>query len=86
MLNSAYADEQLARAATCYVMPEGIRTAGIWNLSLRYRIWPWADRDWKSENRISDLIKASALIIREIERLQQNDDKMQGNTERQYSV
>jgi hypothetical protein len=62
----------LAKAAVCYAMPDDIRQAIIWNITLRYRIWPWAERFWKPspDNRIRELVKAGALIVAEIERLQ----------------
>lgn len=65
-----HASGQLARAACCY----------SWQASLddEYRIkwqdrpapsWPWDRKWWKSTTRRRDLIKAGALIVAEIERL-----------------
>lgn len=69
-------DNELAEAAVCYAMPEKIRNAIIWNITIRFRIWPWADRFWKPspDNRIRELVKAGALIVAEIERLQRLQD------------
>lgn len=42
----------------------------------RVRVWPWADAWWKpSENPVRDLVKAGALIVAEIERLQRAQSK-----------
>lgn len=69
-------DGELAAAATCYAMPDEIRNAIIWNITVRFRIWPWADCFWKPSpgNRIRELVKAGALIVAEIERLQRLQD------------
>jgi len=66
---------QLAKAAVCYAMPEDIRSAIVWNITIRFRIWPWADRFWKPspDNRIREMVKAGALIVAEIERLQRQE-------------
>lgn len=50
--------EELARAAHCYLI--GRKTMGV---------WPWSPQWWKPTTRRRDLIKAAALIIAEIERL-----------------
>lgn len=70
--DNQHTSDQLAKAAVCYAMPDKIRQAMIWNITLRYRIWPWANRFWKPspDNRIRELVKAGALIVAEIERLQ----------------
>jgi hypothetical protein len=49
---------ELADAATCYACP-----------STRSLIWPWDEQWWKPTTRRRDLIKAAALIVAEIERL-----------------
>ena len=58
---------ELARAAACYALfnSEGIdeqRIAGLWHWS-----WDWAW--WKPTTPRRDLIKAAALIVAEIDRL-----------------
>lgn len=65
---------ELAKAAACYAMPDEFRNAIIWNITLRFRMWPWAARFWKPspDNRIRELVKAGALIVAEIERLQRS--------------
>lgn len=49
-------DNELSRAAACYV---------IGNIGY----WPWSLDWWKPTDRRRDLVKAGALIIAEIERL-----------------
>lgn len=49
---------ELAGAAACYAVPE-----------LKDHLWPWQDNDWKPKERRRDLIRAAALIVAEIERL-----------------
>lgn len=46
----------LSRAAACYATSS---KGG----------WPWSDADWKPKDRRRDLIRAAALIVAEIERL-----------------
>lgn len=63
--DDAYQTGDLANAAACYAMTAPMmdrdRTAPA--------IWPWAASWWKPTNRRRDLIKAGALILAEIERL-----------------
>lgn len=60
--DDAHADGALADAAACYAM--GRRTA----------LWPWSTDWWKPspDDRVRDLVKAGALIVAEIERLQRD--------------
>lgn len=68
-----HSDRALARAAACYAVssidlkitaPESAER-GWWIL----RAWPWSLDWWKPSTRRRDLIKAAALIVAEIERL-----------------
>jgi hypothetical protein len=62
---------EMARAAACYA------TVACWNdksrtsdsLTVRPPFWPWETAWWKPTDRRRDLVKAGALIIAEIERL-----------------
>mgnify|MGYP000876494395 CR=1 FL=1 len=62
---------ELAIAASCYA------TVAAWdnrarvrdNFKVRPPFWPWDYRWWKPTTRRRDLIKAGALILAEIERL-----------------
>lgn len=61
-------DEQLARAAALYTLPDDRRAYEFDVINL----WPW-DRRWykpSPDNRIKELAKAGALIAAEIDRLQ----------------
>ncbi len=53
---------QLVTAALCYAENEG-------KVFVEARIWPWAGEWWKPTNRRRDLVKAAALLIAEIDRL-----------------
>ena len=69
---------ELGDAAACYAMSERHRGRVIWDTSIRRLFWPWDASWWKptesavenNGNRIRDLVKAGALIVAEIERLQ----------------
>ena len=68
-------DGQLALAACCYAMPEyqqGIRTAAhpmSPQPTILKRLWPWDPEWWKPSGARRNLVKAGALILAEIERL-----------------
>lgn len=63
---------ELAMAASCYsyiageINPGGGMSYLEWP---RLKFWPWEDEWWKPTNPRHDLVKAGALIIAEIERL-----------------
>ena len=69
--DDSHGDGQLANAAACYAMSERYRRAMIWNVTLRFRVWPWEEKGWKPtpNDRIRELVKAGALIAAEIDRL-----------------
>lgn len=54
-------DGALAEAAACYIIGS--------QYNLRPGRWPWHKDWWKPTTRRRDLIKAGALIVAEIERL-----------------
>ncbi|MCY1221468.1 hypothetical protein D9M72_335260 [compost metagenome] len=56
--------EQLALAAVCYALPQGDYT-----IPEPPEFWPWEVAWWKPGDRRRELIKAGALILAEIERL-----------------
>lgn len=66
---------ELAVAAACYALPESYRemfTAQLGKFTFipeSPRLWPWSYRWWKPSDRRRDLIKAGALILAEIERI-----------------
>lgn len=70
--DDAHKRGEMAGAAACYCL-HGVK---IPNDFLRRRteeyvkeLWPWAISWWKPKDRRSDLVRAAALIIAEIERL-----------------
>lgn len=56
--------EQLALAAVCYALPQGDYT-----IPEPPEFWPWDVAWWKPGDRRRELIKAGALVLAEIERL-----------------
>lgn len=58
---------EIADAAACYAAGQilsAMRGRSVFN-----QIWPWASSWWKPRDRRSNLVRAGALIIAEIERL-----------------
>jgi hypothetical protein len=62
--DDTHADNSLSKAAACYAVG-----------SLIPGVWPWGLRFWKPKNRRRDLIRAAALIVAEIERLDRASGK-----------
>jgi hypothetical protein len=69
---------QLASAAACYVLNaatwlrrgHGVAREQYAGLSpINWTNWPWAEAWWKPTNERRDLVKAAALILAEIERI-----------------
>lgn len=62
-----YVEGELAQAGACYAMPSKTRR---WLVGQGFSLWPFSSASCKaSENTRRDLIKAAALIIAEIDRL-----------------
>ena len=57
---------QLARAAACYALVSGGMNPKAKTVSMA---WPWHPSWWKPADRRRNLVKAGALILAEIERL-----------------
>ncbi|MDE7599634.1 hypothetical protein NVR57_13035 [Enterobacter asburiae] len=57
-----YTDGELREAAACYIVAEG-------SPNLVPELWPWPATYWKPTNLRRDLVKAGALLLAEIERL-----------------
>lgn len=70
--DDAHKNGEMGGAAACYIM-RGLRitATGLHDrVELMVRdLWPWARDWWKPKNRRHDLIRAGALIVAEIERL-----------------
>ncbi len=76
---------EMAIAAACYALPEDVRSPkaeseGPISVSIHLRafLWPWQESDWRPtrNDRIRELVKAGALIVAEIERLQREEYKL----------
>lgn len=62
-----YVDSELTAAAACYALAEsGWERKVLTPLSM---LWPWSPMWWKPSSRRRNLVKAAALILAEIERL-----------------
>jgi hypothetical protein len=69
-----YQDDELARAAACYVLPEKARP---YDRRRGFQLPSWWPETWRSEwwkptpkDRVRELVKAGALIAAEIDRTQ----------------
>ena len=66
---------EIAQAAACYASPQPIYVKetdyeeGMTGCVRFDGAWPWADQWWKPKDRRRDLVRAGALILAEIERL-----------------
>ena len=71
--DDAHTDGSMAAAAACYANPEPEILQPGWPIGAKKypRGWPasWARSWWKPTDRRRDLVKAAALIVAEIERL-----------------
>lgn len=63
--DDSYQSGDLAAAAACYALPNPFMD----HERLAPADWPWSRKWWKPTNRRRDLVKAGALILAEIERL-----------------
>lgn len=68
-----HSNGELARAAACYALWHTPVSVG----SFLSFVWPWSMRWWKPKDDRRDLIRAAALLVAEIERL----DRAAANTE-----
>lgn len=62
-----HADGEMARAAACYARCAHVQMGA--KAPLPPNIWPWLESWWKPSTPRRDLVKAGALILAEIERL-----------------
>lgn len=84
--DDAHGSGEMALAAACYAVsggvPEHERGKSDLLLACIQFLWPkaWAWSWWKPKDRRRDLIRAAALIVAEIERLDRaNPDRAQGS-------
>lgn len=88
--NAAHDDEhrrgELARAAACYAMNVGIgqgfvpimgkeRAEAAMRSCPANEQWPWASAWWKPKSPRRDLVRAAALLVAEIERIDRLHDQ-----------
>lgn len=69
--DDAHNDASLAKAAACYALGTTSLTGLSGGNRWRRMIWPrsWAIRWWKPKTRRYDLIRAAAMLVAEVERL-----------------
>ena len=59
---------EMAQAAACYAVSSTM-TRELPALDMVTSVWPWSLDWWKPKGRRTDLIRAAALIVAEIERI-----------------
>lgn len=70
-----HTDGEMGRAAACYAAGQPIFVLGVNHgpddkpFPTFDHAWPWDDEWWKPRSRRRDLVRAGALILAEIERL-----------------
>jgi len=57
---------QMAGAAACYALSSIMHWAAQPAIKT---LWPWSQAWWKPKSRRSDLVRAAALLVAEIERI-----------------
>ncbi len=67
--DEAHADGELAMAAICYADPDSVIIDQSSPSDIGIFFWPWEWHDWKPKSYRENLVRAGALIIAEIERL-----------------
>lgn len=71
--DDAHGNGEMAKAAACYaISASGADASFTWN-----HWWPWHPRWWKTAGgRRRQLVKAAALLIAEIERVDRHDSRV----------
>jgi hypothetical protein len=64
-----HTDGEMASAAGCYALNAGRERFADGIVPI---FWPWDRKWWKPKDRRRDLVRAAALIIAEIERIDRN--------------
>ena len=67
--DDAHEEGSLACAAGCYAIHAGLPDEARVPKGWAPQDWPWGAEWWKPKDRRSDLVRAGALILAEIERL-----------------
>lgn len=75
-----HSDGSLAQAAACYALGRRkLESLG----GHRVDLWPWEDEAWKPKDARRNLVRAAALLVAEIERI---DRQAAGKTELQQAT
>lgn len=73
--DDAHSSGEMATAAACYSMMRPEYSSPLNGLARQ--LWPWSIEWWKPSNRRRNLVKAGALIVAEIERIDRTAVKTQ---------
>lgn len=75
--DDAHTHEEMAQAAAMYALPGFARhlLIGVNPETILDRLWPWDRKWWKPTTRRRNLIKAAALLVAEIERIDRFEAK-----------
>lgn len=68
--DDAHDDGVMAAAAACYAIVDNEQAMEC--VEFFDNLWPWSRNWWKPTDRRRNLVKAAALIIAEIERIDRN--------------
>lgn len=74
---------ELAAAGACYALNAATSGEGGATPAFLSRHWPWHTEWWKPTSKRRDLVKAAALIIAEIEKMDRHDARAQKNADPQ---
>lgn len=75
-MDDDYRDRSLVRAACCYAL-FAADTGAFRAKAETPPLWPWSKKWWKPTDRRRDLVKAAALLIAEIDRLDRGEVETQ---------
>lgn len=67
--DDTHANGEMAQAAGCYALHAGLPESAQVPDGISPMDWPWDTKWWKPKDRRRDLVRAGALIVAEIERL-----------------
>ena len=73
--DDCYQHFELARAASCYAVNPARALGEVDTTKPPSWAWPWEPKFWRPEGERSDLVKAAALIVAEIERMDRHAGK-----------
>lgn len=80
-----YEQNELVRAAAGYtnhVVGRGWifeRTPDLYRAEVAPDFWPWKDGFWKPKSPRQDLVRAAALLLAEIERIDRKEAQVEGH-------